>query len=692
MSRCEETEVALAWPLRTELDVSEVLRAFRSRDRLVALLGSWADGGAIIAFDPVKRSENIAALAAPSRNGTGSDSHQLAGPDARRPKVGAAWIGVLSYQLGALFERLPDPPPRSHPRPPVDLAYYDRLIRFDAGTGDWWFEARCRQADLDAIGRAYERTQEVLAMPAARPLPFQTGTFRAFPPWEDHAHAVATALEHIAAGDIFQVNTCLRLDADFAGDPLDAFIAGVDALAPAYAAFVRGDRGTVASLSPELFLRRSGRHVSAAPIKGTAALSTNPEELLASAKNRAENLMIVDLMRNDLARISVPGSVSVPAALTVQQHTGVWHLVSEIEATLDPHVTDSDLVRATFPPGSVTGAPKVKAMEIINDIEITGREAYTGAIGWSGAAGLELNVAIRTFEFAPGSVWLGVGGGIVSASDPQGEVNECMVKAAPLVAAIGGGLDTDAPADAPSARPRRATEPSSVDDLGSEQSRLATHYRSSRDARNTSVLLIDNYDSFAYNLVHYCQVAGAVVTVVRNDSMAVDDLLAAIHEGRFDRVVISPGPGRPESAGVSVELVRRLPDRVPLLGVCLGHQAIAVAYGARVARAPSPVHGRQVEIHHDQTGIFRGLPTPLIGGRYHSLTVDDASLRGCPLNVSARSPSGLVMGIRHQTRPVEGLQFHPESILTSHGQDLVNGFLDIPRTEPIGVGRTTAVG
>ncbi len=151
--------------------------------------------------------------------------------------------------------------------------------------------------------------------------------------------------------------------------------------------------------------------------------------------------MIVDLMRNDLSRVCLPGTIEVPALLRAEPHPGVWHLVSDVTGTLAPGTGDQDLVAATFPPGSVTGAPKVRALEIIHELEPAPREAYTGAIGYrSPVAGLELNVAIRTFEFRQSRVWLGSGGGVTARSDPDGEFQECLLKARPLIQAIGGTL------------------------------------------------------------------------------------------------------------------------------------------------------------------------------------------------------------------------------------------------------------
>ncbi|MGH2456551.1 MAG: anthranilate synthase component II [Candidatus Limnocylindria bacterium] len=183
------------------------------------------------------------------------------------------------------------------------------------------------------------------------------------------------------------------------------------------------------------------------------------------------------------------------------------------------------------------------------------------------------------------------------------------------------------------------------------------------------VFLLDNYDSFTYNLVHLLSGLGTDVTVARNDQVTVDEVAAAAP----DAVVISPGPSRPERAGISVELVRRLGTTTPTLGVCLGHQAIGVAYGARVVRV-EPVHGKRSPICHDGAGPFAGLRNPLPAARYHSLAVDRASLP-LDLRVTAWAPDGTVMAMAHRSHPVVGLQFHPESILTDDGAALVGAFL-----------------
>jgi anthranilate synthase/aminodeoxychorismate synthase-like glutamine amidotransferase len=184
------------------------------------------------------------------------------------------------------------------------------------------------------------------------------------------------------------------------------------------------------------------------------------------------------------------------------------------------------------------------------------------------------------------------------------------------------------------------------------------------------VAVVDNYDSFTYNLVQYLGELGAATAVFRNDAVGVD-ALAAMEPAA---VVISPGPCDPDQAGISLEVVARLGATTPLLGVCLGHQAVGQAYGGRVVRAPQVMHGKVSEIHHDGAGILEGLPRPFSATRYHSLVVERESMPAC-LDVTAWTADGLVMGLRHREHPVEGVQFHPESIATRCGHDLLRGFL-----------------
>jgi anthranilate synthase/aminodeoxychorismate synthase-like glutamine amidotransferase len=191
------------------------------------------------------------------------------------------------------------------------------------------------------------------------------------------------------------------------------------------------------------------------------------------------------------------------------------------------------------------------------------------------------------------------------------------------------------------------------------------------------IAVIDNYDSFTYNLVQHLGTMGAELDVVRNDTITVDELDARHPQA----IVISPGPCTPKEAGISVEVIRTLGGRIPILGVCLGHQCIGEAFGGRVIRAPAPVHGKTSMIHHDGRTIYEGLPTPFEATRYHSLIV---AAEGLPadLEVSARLADGTIMGLRHRTLPIEGVQFHPESVLTAVGKAMLARFLALAGIGP----------
>ena len=1002
-------------PLGWQLAPADVLRLVREDAHPVALSGAWANGSDLVAAEPVLvRSApgplgDVLDAPWPAGGGdpsfaTGTAATATAAASGDLAAFGGGWIGYLGYSAGG--EALPAVGPRALPA--WWFGYYDHVLRRMRGSGEWYFEALCGPGRADALDR---RVAELTRRAAARregPRDYAFGPFRLVPGADRHQEAVRRAVEYIHQGDIFQANITLRAEADFAGDPLDAFCRGVTELDPPYAAFIGVSapgtaRAAVASLSPELFLRRAGDTVASKPIKGTAPRAAGADqaagqraELEASAKNRAENVMIVDLVRNDLSRVCLPGTVAVPVLLGPEPHPGVWHLVSTVAGTLRPGTGDGDLIRAAFPPGSVTGAPKVRALEIIDELEASPREAYTGAVGYrSPAAGLELNVAIRTFEFAAGKAWLGAGGGIVADSDPGAEYAECLIKATPLFAAVGARLDpapqaagpghaasallprpsagvftsllvtdgetrglaahlarlessvralygkdlpaslpeqlasclatrpsgrlrltvrpvggplqatvevvplappplptltpTPAPPPLPTVTPapppltgppptappgeitatsgeaatpsfrsasitlrpvavpggvgahkyrdRRllaefaarerlspaqqllltdetgelletdranvfavidgvlltppadgrllpgttraavlraahslgirvgqkpltlgelaeatevfvtnavaglipvtaienfrlrwppgpvaaalatslATRPPDTPVLASlpvaspavpadlifpsasavsspERTRIGPGFprdgsidpgfpRASNDMAQGSpgtergparplVILIDNYDSFTWNLAHLLETAGARVTVVRNDEVTAGQVVAAGPAG----VVISPGPCAPAEAGISVATVTACAAAgVPLLGICLGHQAIGAAFGADIVAAPRPVHGAAFPVTHDSSGVFRGLPSPFQATRYHSLIVDEATLPP-DLLVTART-GGIAMAVRHKACPVEGVQFHPESILTTHGAAIIENFV-----------------
>ena len=186
------------------------------------------------------------------------------------------------------------------------------------------------------------------------------------------------------------------------------------------------------------------------------------------------------------------------------------------------------------------------------------------------------------------------------------------------------------------------------------------------------ILLLDNYDSFTYNLAQYLGELGCEVEVHRNDKISVEE----IARRKPERIVISPGPCTPQEAGISIELIQRLAGKFPILGVCLGHQALGAAFGGKIIRAPKLFHGKTSEIHHDNKGVFRELPEPFTATRYHSLIVERKSLPR-ELTITAETSDGIIMGVRHRKHKLEGVQFHPESVLTESGKQLLANFLSL---------------
>jgi para-aminobenzoate synthetase/4-amino-4-deoxychorismate lyase len=438
-----ETARLVRTPLEGTLTAAEGALLVRGDAHPFALTGDWAGGGALVGSEPL-------VVAGPDEDPFGLlDVQPMV--EADDEAVGGGWFGYLGYNLGARLEPVPPPPPRHVPLPDFALAFYDHLLRLDAD-GRWWFEALWTDARADDLNARLDLLRTRLRE-GVRDRPVWVGNFVPAPPGgAAHMRAIDACRERIAAGEIFQANLCLRLEAEWQGDPLDLFARTAGTLEPRHAGVIAGPWGAVCSLSPELFLRRRGRDVVTEPIKGTAPRvlaagreGTRAEDartaLAASEKDRAENVMIVDLMRNDLGRVCEYGSIEVTALNEPRPAPGVWHLVSTVRGTLRPEAGDADLLRASFPPGSVTGAPKIQAMRVIAELEAGGREAYTGAVGYaSPVAGLELNVAIRTLELRGERIWMGAGGGIVADSVAGLELEECFVKARPVIAAAGARI------------------------------------------------------------------------------------------------------------------------------------------------------------------------------------------------------------------------------------------------------------
>jgi para-aminobenzoate synthetase component 1 len=415
--------------LRSALSADEALLLLAERARLLgnpppaALCGDWFGSRAVLvpSVRAAPRASAAEAFAVPVFD------RPIHGPPG---SVGGGWVGYLGYGLT-------DPSGRPNALPDAAWGWAGHVLRLDR-RGQWWFEA-IDEADPQSLADVYQR---LLSAGPPRPVGWTPAVLHR-PLRAEHERAVRRCITSIEAGELYQANICSRFHGTFDGSPEELFAAGVRQLRARRSAFLAGKWGAVVSFSPELFLARHGDVVRSTPIKGTMprrgpADDGNAARLRRSEKDVAENVMITDLVRNDLGRVSRTGSVAVTDLLSVRPAPGVWHLESTVESRLADGVDEKDLLVAAFPPGSVTGAPKLRALELIAELEPESRGVYCGAVGFaSPVAGLELNVAIRTFELSPlpggaHAIALGVGGGITASSEPGLEWHECLHKAAPL--------------------------------------------------------------------------------------------------------------------------------------------------------------------------------------------------------------------------------------------------------------------
>ncbi len=404
---------------------------------------TWIDGRAVPA-DPFRALEILLARHRGAREA-------LTAPFAA-PFAGGA-VGFFGYETGRFCDRQPAARAAATGVPECCFGFYDSVIAFDR-TGRRVF-LLCAALDLPERAPPAVRAERIAASlaalcPPADPL-LPTHTWRAEMPEAAYRARVARVVGYIRAGDIFQANFTTRFSAPRGGIAAFDLYRALRRESPApFAAFLAcGDDFALASASPERFLRldREGR-VQTRPIKGTrprradpAADAAEARALVASAKDRAENLMIVDLLRNDLGRVAAIGSVAVPQLCGLESFASVHHLVSAIEARLRPGLGAVDLLRASFPGGSITGAPKIRAMEIIAELEPSRREAYCGTIAWIGFDGaMDSSIVIRTLMVGAEEIVAQAGGGIVADSDPAAEYAEMRVKIAPLLRVLGGTI------------------------------------------------------------------------------------------------------------------------------------------------------------------------------------------------------------------------------------------------------------
>ena len=476
------------------------------------------------------------------------------------------------------LEKLPATNPDPIGLPDAWFGIFDSVIAFDHVKHRLLFVTHAGEGEEEKR-RAFERLRGLEARATAQGAPPRPGAAAPLYLQRNSSSSflsflrVEKAKEHIRAGDVFQVVLSRRWSAPFEGDPFAVYRA-LRSISPSpYQYFLRTPHGTIFGASPERLVR-----VAASPGAPPSRRSRSPGRARAAPRARRTSRSRRTSSRTQgtggarhargprtqrpRARVR-PGSVRVKDFFAVERYSHVMHIASRVVGTLAEGRHAVDALSATFPAGTLTGAPKIRAMEIIEDLEPVRRGAYGGAVGYLDFAGnLDVAIAIRTAVVANGVLHVQAGAGIVA--------------------------DSVAESEAWSARTRRG--PSCGPSRGREEFPL--------------ILVVDNYDSFTFNLVQILATLDPDVVVVRNDACTVDEILAR----RPDRIVVSPGPGRPEDAGVSCALIGRDRD-IPLLGVCLGHQALGAVFGGRVSRAPTLMHGKTSEIAHDGRGLFEASRT-----------------------------------------------------------------------------------
>jgi anthranilate synthase len=480
-----------------------------------------------------------------------------------------------------------------------------------------------------------------------------------------YAAQVDKAKQFFARGDLFELVLSQTLARPQQAPPSTLYRRLIAANPAPYQALISLGQGEhLVAASPEMFVRvtsgngaGAAKRVETCPISGTIARGTTALEdaeaittLLNSAKDHAELTMCTDVDRNDKARVCLPGSVQVIGRRQIELYSRLIHTVDHVVGTLRPDMDALDAFLTHTWAVTVTGAPKLHAMRHVEAMEQGPRHWYGGAFGALRFDGsMDTGLTLRTVRLKDGVAEVRVGATLLHDSDPQAEQDECLLKASAMMAV----LDQQAPV-VEAARPV--------------------------PGQGKRVLLVDHEDSFVLTLADYLRQTGADVLTLRPQAA----LAHLAQQTAIDLVVLSPGPGRPEDFAVADTLAASLKRGLPVFGVCLGLQGIVEAFGGSLRQLETPVHGKASAVHHHGEGIFGGLPSPLMVGRYHSLVADQMP---ADLQVTARSEDGLVMAVVHRTLPIAAVQFHPESLLSAGqgvGLDLLRavvGQMALPRQQ-----------
>jgi anthranilate synthase len=540
-------------------------------------------------------------------------------------------FGAFAYDLVFQIEDLVQKRAREADQRDIVLYVPDRLLAYDRATGRgvalnyefaWKGKSTAGQSHETAPSLYAKTDRQGFADHAA-------GEYQA---------TVEVARAAFARGDLFEAVPGQLFAEPCERSPAEVFQRLCRINPSPYGALMNlGDGEFLVSASPEMFVRSDGRRVETCPISGTIARGSDSigdaeqiRKLLNSEKDEFELNMCTDVDRNDKARVCVPGTIKVLARRQIETYSKLFHTVDHVEGMLRPGFDSLDAFLTHAWAVTVTGAPKLWAMQFVEDHERSPRRWYAGAIGCVNFDGsINTGLTIRTIRMKDGLAEVRVGATCLFDSDPAAEDRECQVKAAALFQALRGD-------------PPKPLSDFAPDATGSGK----------------NVLLIDHDDSFVHMLADYFRQVGANVTVVRH--IHAQDMLK---KKGWDLLVLSPGPGRPEDFGIAKTIDTALEKKLPIFGVCLGVQAIGEYFGGELGQLAQPAHGRPSRVQVRGGRLMHNLPNEIVIGRYHSLYVERDSVPEV-LAVTATTEDGVAMVIEHKTLPVGGVQFHPESLMS----------------------------
>lgn len=466
-------------------------------------------------------------------------------------------------------------------------------------------------------------------------------------------NGVLEIINKIKNGEVYQVNLSQRYN--FTAEhinPLLAYNNLVKANPSPFMGIIGDKNWTIVSGSPERLFKYNEQIIETRPIAGTRPRGKSPEQekifesdLKTNRKELSEHSMLIDLLRNDLAKVSIPGSTFINEAFTVEYYSHVMHLVSEVKSKSTASLKEVFL--SIFPGGTITGTPKESAMQSIAEIETVPRGAYTGSLGFiSSGYGADFNILIRSLIFTKNAAYFTTGAGIVSESDPTKEYEEVEQKAKSIRYIL---HETAKGSDIKERKINTKWQPKTIN----KQYKLHIGF-------------IENHDSFSFNIIDYFKILGCQVSIIDHHNEPNIEL--------FSHLVLGPGPKNPQNSGNLMKWLNSAVNaNMPTLGICLGHQAIGLYFGAELVKAKRAIHGEIDQIQHQQQTIFKNIPNFFKVARYHSLILKEIP---DTLSVQAQNSNGEIMAIAHKSKPFFGVQFHPESFLSSHGILLFSNFLE----------------